>query len=624
MDTLVDAAVYPISHPFYSLLAILALSIPATGLYLAYSIFISPLRSSLRDVPGPDRASLLWGNMERIFESEPGRVHIELNEQYGGAVRYHGFLGNQRLVLFDPAALNHVLLSNCYEYPKPEEVRGDLAMILGKGVLFAEGEDHRRQRRIMQPAFSPAHIRALGPIFFEHAYKLRDIWTNLIKTGQDDEKAFANVESFQEYREKKPAEEATLDIMPWLSRLTLDIIGVAGFGYTFDSLNRSTNALASAFAGMFSPSAMKNKPRASQFLLQRVIGFFIRALPILNIAKWIPNERIQRVRQGFATLEKESRNIIESKQGEVEKDGMDSVRGSKDLIALLLKSASTDAKAKMTAEELRGQLTTFLLAGHETTSTSLTWTLWTLSRYPDVQSKLRAEIRQARKDAKEHGLDEIESDDLNALPYLDAITREILRLESPVSATIRHAAQDDLIPLSRPIASQSDPNKTISHVPVKKGQILFIPITAVNHSKQVFGDDAGDFRPERWLGEEGDKIQGKVGVWSSMLTFLAGPRSCIGYKFALLELKASVVVLCLWSVMSPGHALTTSRPRLHNSILATLIDDFDFALRDPAFTIERRSAIVMRPLVVGEEELGNRMPLRIRFASRGGGEDDDE
>lgn len=112
-----------------------------------------------------------------------------------------------------------------------------------------------------------------------------------------------------------------------------------------------------------------------------------------------------------------------------------------------MKSASTDAKAKMSAEELRGQLTvrllvflkvcahrrvsrayilsfpqTFLLAGHETTSTSLTWTLWTLSRYPEVQTKLRAEIRDARKKAKDNGTDEIESDDLNALPYLDAVT----------------------------------------------------------------------------------------------------------------------------------------------------------------------------------------------------------
>ncbi|GAA5968939.1 hypothetical protein JCM3765_002935 [Sporobolomyces pararoseus] len=589
-----DILLYPISHPFYSLLFGILAIVPLTALWIAYSIFIGPLRSSLRDVPGPKPDHLLWGNMERIFGSEPGTVHIEFNEKYGGAVRYHGLLGNQRLVLFDHAALNHVLLSNCYEYPKPDEVRGDLAMILGKGVLFAEGDDHRRQRRILQPAFSPAHIRALGPVFFEYSYKLREIWRNLVKTGADDEKAFASTESYEDYRRKKEdKQEATLDIMPWLSRLTLDIIGYAGFGYTFDSLNRTENKLATAFAGMFSPSAVAKKPRPSAFLIQRIIGFFIRALPILNLAKWIPNERIQRVRQGFATLESESRNIIESKQGEVEKDGLESVRGSKDLIALLLKSSSQDAKQKMSAEELRGQLTTFLLAGHETTSTSLTWTLWTLARFPEKQTRLRQEIREARKKAKSEGLEEIESDDLNALPYLDAVTREILRLESPVSATIRHAAQDDVIPLSRPIKSNLDPNKTISHISVKKGQILFIPVTAVNHSKEIFGPDASEFRPERWIGDEANKIQGKVGVWSSMLTFLAGPRSCIGYKFALLELKA---------------------------ILSTLIDEFEFSLRDPPFEIERRSAIVMRPLVIGEETLGNRMPLRVSMAKR----DEDE
>ncbi|GAA5911789.1 cytochrome P450 [Sporobolomyces salmoneus] len=581
MDRLVDVLVYPINHPFYSLLIALALSIPSTLLLLSYWIFVTPYFSSIRDVPGPSRSSrsLLYGHMSRIFSSEPGRVHTEFNELYGGATRYEGFFGSQRLVLFDSTALNHVLLSNCYEYPKPDEVRGDLAMILGKGVLFAEGDDHRRQRRILQPAFSPSHIRALGPVFFEHAYKLRDIWTNLVKTGQDDEKAFATHESFESYRKEKKetgkeSQEATIDIMPWLSRLTLDIIGVAGFGYEFDSLNRSSNPLATAFASMFSPSAVSKKPKPSSFLLQRIIGSAIRALPILNIAKWIPNERIQR--------------------GEVEKDGIESVRGSKDLIALLLKSAQTDAKAKMSAEELRGQLTTFLLAGHETTSTSLTWTLWTLARYPEKQSKLREEIREARKAAKSKGLEEIESDDLAALPYLDAVTREILRLESPVSATIRHAAQDDLIPLSRPLRSALDPSKTISHISVKAGQTLFIPITAVNHSKEVFGQDAGEFRPERWLGKEGEGIQGKVGVWSSMLTFLAGPRSCIGYKFALLELKA---------------------------ILATLIDTFEFALRSPSFEIERRSAIVMRPLLIGEEHLGNRMPLRVTLAKRG--EEDD-
>ncbi|GAA6058936.1 hypothetical protein JCM10212_002888 [Sporobolomyces blumeae] len=587
MDAVLHTLTYARAHPFGTLGALVLALAPLSIVYLAYAVFVRPARSSLRHVPGPERQHLLYGNMTTIFDEEPGISHARWHDEFGGAVRYHGLLGNQRLVLFDSTALNHVLLSNCYAYPKPEEVRGDLAMILGRGVLFAEGDDHRRQRRIMQPAFSPAHVRALTPIFFEHAYKLRTIWTEFIEKSEDDDKAFVSPEAAAEYRKTKREGDITIDIMPWLSRVTLDIIGVAGFGYEFNSLARSSNALATAFAGMFSPRTVAKRPTPSGLLLQRAIGFLIRALPVLHIAKWVPNERVQNVRKGFETLERESRKIIESKQGMVEKDGMESVRGSKDLIALLLRAASEDAKAKMSPEELRGQLTTFLLAGHETTSTSLTWTLWTLARFPEIQSKLRDEIRQARRQAKEQGLDEIESDALNAMPYLDAVTREILRLESPVSATIRHAAQDDVIPLSKPIQHASDPSKTISHIPVEKGQIIFIPITAVNRSKEVFGADADEFRPERWLGDEADKINGKVGVWASMLTFLAGPRSCIGYKFALLELKA---------------------------ILATLVDAFEFVTRDPPFDVQRRSAIVTRPLVVGEEHLGNRMPLRFRLA----------
>lgn len=111
--------------------------------------------------------------------------------------------------------------------------------------------------------------------------------------------------------------------------------------------------------------------------------------------------------------------------------------------------------------------------------------------------------------------------------------REVLRLESPVTATIRHAARDDIIPLSTPIPSASDPSRTISHLRVTKGQDLFIPIRAVNASKRIFGPDAEEFRPERWIESDagtGWKIEGGVGVTSNILTFLAGPRSCIGYK----------------------------------------------------------------------------------------------
>ena len=93
-------------------------------------------------------------------------------------------------------------------------------------------------------------------------------------------------------------------------------------------------------------------------------------------------------------------------------------------------------------------------------------------------------------------------------------------MENPVSATIRESAKDDLIPLSTPVRDRS--GKMISSVPVKAGQTLFISITAPNYNKAVFGEDADMFRPERWLESKvGEKTQG-VGVYSQMLTFLAG------------------------------------------------------------------------------------------------------
>jgi len=179
------------------------------------------------------------------------------------------------------------------------------------------------------------------------------------------------------------------------------------------------------------------------------------------------------------------------------------------------------------------------------------------------------------------------------------VTREVLRLESPVTVTIRHAARDDLIPLSMPVPSALEPGKMLSHVRVHKGQVVFIPITAVNKSKRVFGDNAEEFRPERWIESEdgsGKKIEGNVGVTSSILTFLAGPRSCIGYKFALLEFKA---------------------------ILSVLIDEFEFDLRDTETVVERRSVIVTRPVLVGEEAHGNKMPLKIRLAKQRGDADEE-
>jgi hypothetical protein len=306
----------------------------------------------------------------------------------------------QRLLLSDPAALNYVLLSNAYDFPKPDEVRGELALILGKGVLFAEGDDHRRQRRIMQPAFSPAHIRELVPQFFERTHKvrfpsliyshssrsqsrhpsrhlfgrhrqlhflplpllfhsfchqsptlsssaalhwtdsflpqLRDLWNDLIDSdASGDATAWKDADAAQAYKAVKPEGESVIELTQWLNRLTLDIIGLCGFGYAFESLEgKKENRLGQAFTTMFSGSGGR-KPTVPGVLVGRLAGMLIRALPVFKLADYIPLKRLRAIRAGFRTLEEESLKIIESKQGAVEKDGMDSIRGSKDLIALL-------------------------------------------------------------------------------------------------------------------------------------------------------------------------------------------------------------------------------------------------------------------------------------------------
>ncbi|BGP16891.1 hypothetical protein JCM10213_007336 [Rhodosporidiobolus nylandii] len=587
METLSATLAYGWQHPFLLAGLVLLAVPPSLVLYLAYLSFVRPRRSSLRDVPGPPPDSFWSGNLARIFAEEPGASHIEWSRKYpGGAVKYSGFAGDQRLLLTDPTALNYVLLSNAYSFPKPDEVRGDLAMILGKGILFAEGDDHRRQRRIMQPSFSAAHLRELVPLFFEQAHKLSDIWKDHLKKDYVEDAAWKDADAVAAYKATRKSGEMVIDVLRWFNRVTLDIIGLAGFGYYFGALDQEENPLAKAFGTMFSAKIASRRPTVKTIMTARAVGMVIRALPVLKIADWLPYGRVKRVREGFRILQEESEKIIVSKQNAVEKDGLDSIRGSKDLIALLLKSIQNDGKASMTNTELRGQLTTFLLAGHETTSTALTWTLYALSRMPEKQERLRQEVRAARAKAAMEGRAELESHELDALEYLDA--REILRLEAPVTATVRHAAHDDHIPLSSPIPSAVDPSRTISSITVEEGQTIFIPILAVNRNKEIFGEDADEFRPERWIEGEGEK-KTNVGAWSNILTFLAGPRSCIGFKFALLELKA---------------------------LLSVVIDDFEFSLRNEDLKIERRSQIVTRPLIVGEETLGTRMPLRVRLARR--------
>ncbi|KAG0696180.1 cytochrome P450 [Suillus ampliporus] len=452
----------------------------------------------------------------------------------------------------DTRALNHVL-THSSDYQKPSQVRYSLSRILGEGVLFVEGAQHRQQRRIMNPAFGPAQIRALTDIFLSKSIKLRDIWSTMTAAS----------------------EHATrIDILPWLSKMTLDVIGLAGFNYDFDALNETEkpNELNQAFSVMFSASQRMS-----------ILPMLQARIPLL---RWIRSDSDRKIDAAQKTMGRIGRQLLrDAKAAVISSHGIDkggsieksSLQG-RDLLSLLVRAnMATDIpeNQRISDEDVLAQVPTFLVAGHETTSTATTWALYALCLRSDIQTKLREELWTLETETPS-------MDELMALPYLDAVVRETLRVHSPVPSTVRIAMKDDILPLDTPF---TDTHGVVHHsIKVSKGDPIFIPILAINRSEAIWGTDAKEFNPDRWASPP-DLASQIPGVWGHLMTFLGGPRACIGYRFSLVEMKA---------------------------LLFTLVRAFEFELAVPASDIGKKSMITQRPILRSDPESKSQLPLLVK------------
>ncbi|KAJ3535832.1 hypothetical protein NMY22_g6302 [Coprinellus aureogranulatus] len=531
------------------LLTSLAATFGAYGAYRLLSFFYSNLTSPIRHLPGPPSPSFVWGNLQEIFKGENSVLHEQWVKEYGKTIKYKGLFGMHRLYTTDLKAINHVLMNN-YTYQKPGAARFGLSQILGDGVLVTEEDKHKQQRRIMNPAFGAAQIRELTGIFVEKAIELRDVWMSQVQ-GKEVE---------------------TINVLAWLSRMTLDVIGLAGFNYKFNALAQGEDAseLMKAFSKVFESNTTFS-----------LIPFLRGYLPWL---RWIPAERDREAKEARATMDRIGRGLLEETKAELKKSGKvdkDSLK-SRDLLSILVRAnMATDVPEhqRMSDADVLAQVPTFLVAGHETTSTSTTWALYALSNDLEVQKKLREELLEVSTDNPT-------MDELNALPYLDAVVRETLRVHAPVASTIRVAVKDDTIPLSTPVTDTT--GQVHEYLEIKKGQTLFIPIVPINREEGIWGEDSHEFKPERWTSVP--PAAGAIpGVWGNSLTFLGGPRACIGYRFSVVEMKA---------------------------ILFTLIRAFEFEFAVPAEDVGKRSTIVQRPYLRSDPKAGNQLPLKVKVHVR--------
>ncbi|EIW62267.1 cytochrome P450 [Trametes versicolor FP-101664 SS1] len=466
-------------------------------------------------------------------------------DKYGSVFSVPAPLGGTRVVLTDPKAIAHFYTHETFTYVQTKLARVAIENLFGRGLLWAEGESHKRQRKAISPAFSNIAIRRMTSIFYDSVYKLKTNWDNQL----------AAVDS------------AMIDVQKWMNHVSLDSVGIAGFSHDFGSLEGKHSAVAEVFDRM---GHIKPSPITAAAI------FFGNTFPFL----WrIPTPMRRLQIQLNRSMEEIATVLLENTRREMQGTG-EKGREDKSIIGLLIKAEDAESSLQMSQEEIMAQMKVLILAGYETTSISLTWALIELCRHQEKQVRLREELKE-QFPTSDPTWEQLTNG--SGLHYLDAVVHEILRLHPPLAVTSRQAAKDDVIPLSQPLRL---PNGELTdHVAVRAGQHMTVPIGAINVSAHFWGADAREFRPERWLADDGiPKKAQEVQGHRHLLTFVDGPRMCLGRGFALAEFKA---------------------------VLGVLIKNYTFELPNgPETKIEYVRGVLPRPRVAGEE--GACVPMRVR------------
>jgi cytochrome P450 len=405
-------------------------------------------------IPGP--AEWPWvGSISKVIENPPG-FFLELAETYGGLARFSMF-GQNIVLVSDPALIREVLVERVDEFPKsPRDIKL-FSPFLGHGLLTNNGSSHRQRRKLVQPAFHHKRIQTYGEIMVSYTQDMLAQW----KDGE------------------------TRSINEEIMRLTLYIVAKSLFKEDATQMARIADTIGHAVRE-----------------LQDVIDedFEKPWIPPM----WWPTPGGQRRRDLQKTLHSTIDGIIAHRVATAT-DGMVEDRG--DLLSMLLLSKDEEGNG-LSHQEIRDEVITILLAGHETTSNALTWTFYLLAQHPEVAAKLFAEVDTVLA-GRVPGLA-----DLPKLPYTAQVVKESMRLYPPAwILNARHVVAD---------------TKLGGHT-VARGTDLFIA-PYVMHRLASYFDAPNDFQPERFTPEFEDSLPR-----FAYMPFGGGPRVCIGNSFAMME-----------------------------------------------------------------------------------------
>ena len=429
--------------------------------------------------PGP-KARPLVGNL-LDYSRDPLNFLARSSWEYGDVVNLQ-FPGPPAYLLSNPDHIEQVLVKNNRNFIKDRVTRSELS-ILGDGLLTSDGDFWRRQRRLAQPAFHRERVEAYAETMVSYTERMLEGW----RAGEE-----RNVHH---------------DMM----RLTLEIVAKTLVDADIAGNAEEVGAALGTIMARFSDQGS---------------GVFLRMIP-----DGVPTPSNLRFRQANKKLEEFIYGIIDERRR--------SGRDTGDLLSMLLHARDEDG-SRMGDEQLRDEVMTIVMAGHETTAIALSWTFYLLGKHPAVEEKLHSEL-ETMLDGRPPTVG-----DLPRLPYTAAVIKESMRLYPPAWAIGREASEDCEI--------------GGFHVPAKTQ--LFISQYVVHHDPRFF-ERPNSFIPERWE-ENLEKQLPKFAYFP----FGGGPRLCIGQSFAKMEatLLLTTTAQKLRLKLVPGQRVTpqpsiTLRPK---------------------------------------------------------------
>ncbi|KAF9257537.1 cytochrome P450 [Marasmius fiardii PR-910] len=524
------------------------LVVTALSLVILCSVYFIKHRSELKHIRGPPSPSYLLGFEHKLRAERVDKTLFEWSKRYGTAYRVPGCFGVNILVVSDPRAIHRILQDSLNHYPQAVEYRRLIESGFGRGVLWARGEDHKRHRRVLSPAFSTNHMRQFLPLFQARVSHLSKKWNYILHGGTQ-----------------------VINVVPWLQKVTLDIIGESAFDYHFDALDNKPNELMKSLhelelLGLGFTPMMTLAQAISRYTPDAVASWQAKHFPIhaVKLAKRYQEESYK-----------------EAKQALSDNDQPPIGKGTeRDILSVLVRAnRAEDPRKRLSEGEMLAQMSTIIQAGHHTTGYSLAWILYGLAAHPEDQRKVYEEVKYVRD--RKSG--EFTSSDYDSMNHLTAVLKEALRLHPVVTTLEREASKNDLLPLEFPIVTKD--GRTINSVPISNGQRIKVDVSSYNRLEGIWGEDANSWNPKRF-GATDPSAKTQIGLFANILTFSAGMKGCIGWRFALMELQA---------------------------VVTGLLVNYEFSI-PPGVAIEAENpgpSIIVGPFVKGKEKDGAQLPLKV-------------